>query len=131
MLVAVKLVDHSGSLYGKVSIGGWDRAYLSNQSQTDPVWTAMEYLAPFGGTRGGWVFGLSGLIIADSKPIFFRTVVKTVLMQDRDIGYNYVTNKREAGTEFTKIMITLAKFTPIVCLTSNKTADIEVTTCSF
>ena len=77
----------------------------------------MEYLAPFGGTRGGWVFGLSGLIIGDSQPIFFfsnKTVVKTVLMQERDIGYNYVTNKREAGTEFTKtIMDNFAQLTPV------------------
>ena len=134
MLVAVKLVDHSGSLYGKVSIGGWDKTYLSNQSQTDPIWTAMEYLAPFGGTRGGWVFGLSGLIIGDSQPIFFfsnKTVVKTVLMHERDIGYNYVTNKRETGTEFTKtIMENFAQLTP-VCRSVNQTADIEVFSCTF
>ena len=94
----------------------------------------MEYLTPFGGTRGGWVFGLSGLIIGDSQPIFFfsdKTVVKTILMHERDIGYNYVTNSREIGTEFTNIIMNnFSKLKP-TCNSVNYTADVEVFSCEF
>ena len=63
----------------------------------------MVFLDPFGGTRGGWVFGLTGLIIGSNVPVFFyskKSVVKTMIVQDKDIGVNYVTNNSAIGEYF-------------------------------
>ena len=52
-------------------------------------------------------------------------------MHEKDIGYNYVTNKRESGTEFNQmIMEKFAQLSPI-CRSVNQTANIEVFSCNF
>ena len=52
-------------------------------------------------------------------------------MHEKDIGYNYVTNKRETGAEFTQ-MIT-EKFSQLspICRSVNQTANTEVFSCTF
>ena len=133
-VVTANIHDLGGKLFGEVSIGSWDPKHLRNKSDTDPVWTPMEFLPHFGGTRGGWVFGVSAIMVGDDVPLFFnsnKTVLRTMLLHEKDIGYNYVTNNRSAGTEFMNMIETKFKSIRPSCRQINATENFEVFSCTF
>jgi hypothetical protein len=104
-MVSIKL-DHKK---GNITLGGWEQRHIWNESSKEPIWTPIEDIRPFGGTRGGWVFGMSTLIIGNKTNIFFnsdKTVLRTMLVQEKDIGYNFVTRNRASGEEFVKTIQT-------------------------
>ena len=63
----------------------------------------MEFYSRFSRTRGGWAFGVSAIFVGENIPILFNSeklVLKTMLMPEKDIGYNLITNDRQSGVLF-------------------------------
>lgn len=134
MIVAYALNEfEKDRFYGSVSIGAWEKKYLTNLNQKEPLWTPMSLILSSSTTRGGWVFGATTFMIGDNDPIFFysnSSVVKVMLMNEKDIGYNFITNKLDVGINFINILKKeFAKLEP-ECQTFNKSGA-EIFDCQF
>ena len=60
-------------------------------------------MKPFGGSRGGWFFGIKSIQIASNTPVYFSSQtdkLKVILVNERDVGINYITNRPEHATWF-------------------------------
>ena len=94
----------------------------------------MQFYSRFGGTRGGWAFGLSAIFVGDNVPIFFhsnKTVLRTMLMHEKDIGYNLVTRDRDFGVRFHNTIKGNFNDLRPSCRSVNTSAGIEVFSCTF
>ena len=81
----------------------------ASQLRTEPIWTGIQFLKPFGGSRGGWFFSIKSIQIASNTPVFFTSQnesLKVMLVNERDVGINYITNRPEHASWFVNNLTT-------------------------
>jgi hypothetical protein len=57
----------------------------------------MSLIKPYKGLHGGWSFEVNSIKIGENTPVFFfngeAQPLKVILVNERDVGFNYITNK--------------------------------------
>lgn len=57
----------------------------------------MSFIKPYKGLHGGWSFEVNSIKIGENTPVFFfngeAQPLKVILVNERDVGFNYITNK--------------------------------------
>ncbi len=54
--------------------------------------------SPYKNLRGGWFFDINSFKIGENTPVVFvndKEPLKVTLVNERDVGFNFITNKKE------------------------------------